>query len=102
MTEALLKHKSGHLLSHPASLDFVEVIDETQANVNGVERSTKGILRISLSLSGALLPSSRAKLSEPEFLNPHMNQRTILIGRNKSRHTARRCNLIVDFSVTIR
>ena len=28
-----------------------------------------------------------------------MNQRTILIGRNKSRHTARRCNLIVDFSV---
>ena len=58
MTEALLKHKSGHLLSHPASLDFVEVIDETQANLNGVERSTKGILRISLSLSGALLPSS--------------------------------------------
>ena len=84
-----LKHKSGLLFIPSWFLDLDEVIDETQANLNDVERSTKGILRISLSLSGALLPSSRAKLSEPEFLNPHMNQRTILIGRNKSRHTAR-------------
>ena len=54
MMEALLKHKSGLLLSHHGSLDLDEVIDEAQANLNGVERSTKVILRLDLSLSGAM------------------------------------------------
>ena len=43
------------------SPDFVEIIEETQASVNGVERSTKGVLRVSLSLSGAMFAKFLSK-----------------------------------------
>ena len=48
-------------LTHPGLPDFVEVIDETQASVDGVERSTKGVLRVSLSLSGAMFAKFLSK-----------------------------------------
>ena len=40
---------------------FVEIVKETQASVNGVERSTKGVLRVSLSLSGAMFAKFLSK-----------------------------------------
>ena len=48
-------------LTHLGSPDFVEIIEEMQASVNGVERSTKGVLRVSLSLSGAMFAKFLSK-----------------------------------------
>ena len=43
------------------SLDFVKIVDETQASINDVELSTKGVLRVSLSLSGAMFAKFLSK-----------------------------------------